>query len=102
MKAKAIKDSTKELQFELKNCERCGGLWLRPAGGGQIYCVDCGRQMAQLPAASREPEKARRPRRLRRDADDGDFEGCEGVDLDAGGVWHEQLCGMDRGGVGGG
>jgi hypothetical protein len=40
------------LSFELKYCERCGGLWLRPAGGEQIYCVDCGRDMAELPAAS--------------------------------------------------
>jgi hypothetical protein len=41
-----------ELQFELKYCERCGGLWLRPAGGGQVYCVACGRAMAELPAAT--------------------------------------------------
>ena len=61
MKAKARKSRANELQFELKYCERCGGLWLRPAGGGQIYCVDCGRQMAQLPPISREPEKARKP-----------------------------------------
>jgi Zn-finger nucleic acid-binding protein len=85
MKAKARKSRANELQFELKYCERCGGLWLRPAGGGQIYCVNCGRQMAQLPPVSREPEKARKPRRPRRDADDGDFEGFEGLDLDAAG-----------------
>jgi hypothetical protein len=41
-----------ELQFELKYCERCGGLWLRPMGGGQVYCVACGRAMAELPPAS--------------------------------------------------
>jgi hypothetical protein len=82
MKAKTRKSSTDELQFELKYCERCGALWLRPAGGGQIYCVACGREMAQLPAPLREPEKARRPRKPPRGTGDGDFEGCEGVELD--------------------
>jgi hypothetical protein len=43
-----------EMKFELKYCERCGGLWLRPAGGEQIYCTGCGREMAKLPAVSRE------------------------------------------------
>jgi Zn-finger nucleic acid-binding protein len=45
-----------ELQLELKYCERCGGLWLRPVGGGQIYCVACGQEIAQLPIPSREPD----------------------------------------------
>ena len=44
--------SANELRFELKYCERCGGLWLRPVGGGQVYCVACGRAMAELPPAS--------------------------------------------------
>lgn len=35
--------------LELKYCERCGGLWLRPTGGEQIYCVVCARQMAEMP-----------------------------------------------------
>ncbi|MGA2387378.1 MAG: hypothetical protein ABSF97_00330 [Candidatus Sulfotelmatobacter sp.] len=43
----------KMLSFELKYCERCGGLWLRPMGGEQIYCVACGRAMAELPQQSR-------------------------------------------------
>jgi hypothetical protein len=30
-----------QTQLELKYCERCGGLWLRPVGGGQIYCAGC-------------------------------------------------------------
>jgi hypothetical protein len=81
-------NSGNELQFELKYCERCGGLWLRPAGGGQIYCVACGREMAQMPPASKEPETARMPRGPRPGVDDGDFEAYEGdEDLDAtGGV----------------
>jgi Zn-finger nucleic acid-binding protein len=86
MKGKAEPNNTKELQFELKYCERCGGLWLRPVGGGQIYCKGCGREMAQLPPASKVPDTAQLPQGPRWDGDDGDFkgdEGDEGVDLDA-------------------
>ena len=33
MKTKARESGLfNELQFELKYCERCGGLWLRPVG----------------------------------------------------------------------
>jgi hypothetical protein len=42
--------------FELKYCERCGGLWLRPIGGGQIYCAGCGRAISELPVSSYEGE----------------------------------------------
>jgi hypothetical protein len=45
------------LKFELKYCERCGGLWLRPAGGEQIYCAACGRAMAELPVSMHEPKR---------------------------------------------
>jgi len=48
----------KEVKFELKYCERCGGLWLRPAGGGQVYCVGCAQQMAELPPASQKLGRA--------------------------------------------
>jgi len=85
MKAKAKQSRANEVQFELKYCERCGGLWLRPVGGGQIYCARCGREMAQLPPASREPDTAQLPRGPRWDGSDGDFEGGEEdekVDLD--------------------
>ena len=30
-----------EIQMELKYCERCGGLWLRPAGTDGVYCAGC-------------------------------------------------------------
>jgi hypothetical protein len=92
MKTKARKASTaNELQFELKYCERCGGLWLRPAGGGQVYCVACGREMGELPPASHEREGVagpRMPQGPRWGADDDDFEsyeGYDGLDLDAAG-----------------
>ena len=80
-----------ELQFELKYCERCGGLWLRPTGGGQIYCVACGREMADLPPASYKREGvegARMSQGPRWGGDEGDVEGYEdydGLDLDAAG-----------------
>ena len=57
MKAKSV--STNRLSLELKYCERCGGLWLRPVGGEQIYCMSCGRAMAELPPASYEVRNAR-------------------------------------------
>ena len=34
---------------ELKYCERCGGLWLRPKEDEAIYCPGCAPQMAELP-----------------------------------------------------
>jgi hypothetical protein len=80
--------SGNELQFELKYCERCGGLWLRPAGGGQIYCVACGRAMGELPRASRRAETGTMPQRTGWGVDDSDVEGYEeydGLDLDAAG-----------------
>jgi Zn-finger nucleic acid-binding protein len=92
MKAKARESSSaNELQFELKYCERCGGLWLRPAGGGQIYCVACGRAMGELPPATyvRDGGKgARMPQGPQWGADDRDvesYEEYEGLDLDAAG-----------------
>jgi hypothetical protein len=67
MKTKATwKDRQEELRFELKYCERCGGLWLRPAGGGQTYCVGCARQMGELPMRSGEREASEKKGKLRR------------------------------------
>jgi hypothetical protein len=78
--------STSELCFELKYCERCGGLWLRPVAGGQIYCVACGRQMAELPPTSQGPETARMSRGPRWGGDECNLEGLDEddeLDLDA-------------------
>jgi hypothetical protein len=79
--------STDALRLELKYCERCGGLWLRPMGGGQVYCAACGRAMAELPPASTERESVRGGRGARW-SNDGDFNGWEedeGIDVDAAG-----------------
>jgi hypothetical protein len=34
--------------IELKYCEACGGLLLRAAGAGTIYCPRCAPRMAQM------------------------------------------------------
>ena len=93
MTTKAEISAANELQFELKYCERCGGLWLRPVGGGQIYCVPCGQAMAELPAAAGQREGVANPRLPQGpqwDWDEGgveSFEQHDGLDLDAvGGV----------------
>lgn len=79
MKANSI--STKRLSLELKYCERCGGLWLRPVGGEQIYCAACGRAMAELPPASTDVRSASAP-------GDGpaEWEGDDVMGTDAAGV----------------
>jgi Zn-finger nucleic acid-binding protein len=35
--------------LELKYCERCGGLWLRPQGDSEVYCGGCRLRMAEMP-----------------------------------------------------
>ena len=37
--------------LELKYCERCGGLCLRPVSSRSVYCAACARRMRQLPPA---------------------------------------------------
>lgn len=41
-------------KLELKYCERCGGLWLRPQDSEAIYCARCAEAIADLPPASRQ------------------------------------------------
>jgi hypothetical protein len=86
--------SADELQFELKYCERCGGLWLRPAGGGQVYCVACGRAMAELPPASYTRGGPRLPlgpqwgmddSEVESDEEYAEYEDYDGPDFDAAG-----------------
>jgi hypothetical protein len=92
MNAKArASSSTHEMQFELKYCERCGGLWLRPVGGGQIYCGVCAQAMGELPPASSKwdgGESARMPLgpRWAGDSDDADsYEDYDELGFDAAG-----------------
>ncbi|MFY9912464.1 MAG: hypothetical protein WCF22_05010 [Candidatus Sulfotelmatobacter sp.] len=72
----------KESSLELKYCERCGGLWLRPVGGGQIYCTICSGAMAELPAPSTEVKR----RTVKRDWElEEEFEGYTIGELDEAG-----------------
>ena len=36
-------------RLELKYCERCGGLWLRPQLAETVYCASCAEAMRELP-----------------------------------------------------
>jgi Zn-finger nucleic acid-binding protein len=46
-------DSIEVVEMELKYCERCGGLWLRPRGNDEVYCESCGPKMAEFPLATK-------------------------------------------------
>jgi len=34
--------------LDLKYCERCGGLWLRPRGCNDVLCQSCSTRMSRL------------------------------------------------------
>lgn len=75
-------ESTNELCLELKYCERCGGLWLRPVGSGQMFCARCAGEMAEPPARPQEltyPKLPRGRRPLLDENEDGNLE-ARGVD----------------------
>lgn len=48
------------VRMELKYCECCGGLLLRPAGTGAIYCAGCAARVREL-APPRMPKRRGRP-----------------------------------------
>lgn len=75
MKSEQNKTEASGTHFELKYCERCGVLWVRPVGREQIYCAGCGREMADLPPASHEADGLRR--RDLWSAEEIEFEGWE-------------------------
>lgn len=39
------------IHLELKYCERCGGLWLRPEDTDEVYCGSCSVQMSAFAVA---------------------------------------------------
>lgn len=45
----------KAQRLELKICERCGGLWLRPGGSAWVYCGPCKQKMDELPVLRWKP-----------------------------------------------
>ena len=59
----------REIQVELKYCERCGGLWLRPQGTDGVYCGSCRVCLAAMPNPGEAP-----PRKARWQGTDGQRE----------------------------
>jgi Zn-finger nucleic acid-binding protein len=54
-----------EIQVELKYCERCGGLWLRPRGADGVYCASCRVRLAAMPDPGKAPPRKARRRKAR-------------------------------------
>lgn len=50
---------TSDREFELKYCERCGALWVRPVDVEQVYCAACEREVDDLPPMSQQAETGR-------------------------------------------
>ncbi len=43
-------DDVEVIELELKYCERCGGLWFRVVGDGEVFCAPCAlRMVAEAP-----------------------------------------------------
>jgi Zn-finger nucleic acid-binding protein len=55
-----------EIQVELKYCERCGGLWLRPRGTDGVYCSSCRVRLEAMPNPGEAPPHKARSRRKAR------------------------------------
>jgi len=53
-----------ETLVELKYCERCGGLWLRPRGCAGVHCASCSACLAAMP----DPGQVHQSRASRRKA----------------------------------
>ena len=51
------------MKLELKVCEACGGLWLRPQGLRWKYCAKCAQKMRELPQREARATNPRLPRR---------------------------------------
>ena len=60
----AAEKKQERVTLELKICERCGGLWLRPAASRWIYCGGCKKKVSELPKASMGSGQKRRQARV--------------------------------------
>ncbi len=54
-------DDAKIVQLELKYCERCGGLWVRPLGCEEIYCATCADEMMTVASSGKRKTCPRLP-----------------------------------------
>jgi hypothetical protein len=80
-------NASKELRVELKYCERCGTLWLRACGGGQVYCQNCLPAVDELPAPRLTRTSPQLPVATRSFIDEGeiDFSDMDELDLQSSG-----------------
>jgi hypothetical protein len=72
------KNKNSEVRVELKYCERCGGLWVRECGTGEVYCGRCLAQIADLPIPKKKPHHVGLP--VRQSSLVEDYEFKNGVD----------------------
>ncbi len=49
------------VRVELKVCEGCGALWVRPEGKG-VYCRGCAKYLAEFPAPRGKRRVGRKPK----------------------------------------
>jgi hypothetical protein len=80
MKSDYTNKPKNEQRVELKYCEGCGGLGVRECGGGQVYCDDCARKMAELPVSKTPSRRPTLP--VGRRSALGDYAGSRDVDSD--------------------
>ena len=59
------KEKDEVVRMELKYCERCGGLWLRECGTGDVYCERCLGSISDLPIFKKKPQRLELPVRRR-------------------------------------
>jgi len=50
-----------QIMLELKVCEGCGGLWLRPQQQQQPYCIACRLRFGSLPCRASKNRAVRKP-----------------------------------------
>lgn len=94
MKRNRVNSSDDLIRMELKYCEHCGSLWLRPSGAETVYCASCQPKVAELPPPKKNPGRVQLPTAktalidryrdgekawLGIDADELDFEAAGGV-----------------------
>lgn len=61
------------IQLELKYCERCGGLWIRPLESENVYCATCAIAMMEVASSTKRKSSPRLP--INRDNSDHDRHG---------------------------
>jgi len=71
------KTEGQEIQVELKYCERCGGLWLRPQRASGVYCSSCSLRLAARPDPGKAPHRKPRRRKARAIGLDAEREGLQ-------------------------